>query len=76
VQRTEVALQNRRARRTAAGGMSDGDKVKLQLYLDFQEFARTVEDVGVELSSIAGIAQLKSLTVEAEQLLQQNENGK
>ncbi|KAL3913713.1 MAG: hypothetical protein SGARI_000516, partial [Bacillariaceae sp.] len=39
VQRTEVALQNRRARRAASGGISDGDKVKLQLYLDFQAYS-------------------------------------
>ena len=74
VQRTEVALQNRRARRAASGGVSDGDKVKLQLYLDFKEFSRNVEEVGVDLSSIAGIAQLKTLTGEAEQF-QQKQNG-
>ena len=76
VQRTEVALQNRRARRAASGGVSDGDKVKLQLYLDFKAFSRNVEEVGVDISSIAGIAQLQTLTGEAEQLLQPNQNGK
>jgi hypothetical protein len=75
VQRTEVALQNRRARRAASGGMSDGDKVKLQVYLDFLEFSRHVEGVGVDLSSVAGIAKLKTLTAEAEPLQQQAQNG-
>lgn len=70
VQRTEVALQSRRARRTAAGGISDGDKVKLQLYLDFKEFCRHIEQLGVNSSSIKGISQLKVLTEEAESLSQ------
>ena len=74
VKRGEVALQNRRARRAASGGMSDGDKVKLQLYLDFQEFSRHVTDVGVDISSIVAIDKLRSLTSEAEQL-QARPNG-
>ena len=41
VQRTEEALKNRKARRTSVGGISDGEKVKLQLYLDYQEFSGT-----------------------------------
>jgi len=74
VQKTEVALQNRRARRAVSGGMSDGDKVKLQLYLDCQEFARNVQEVGVDLASVEGIAKLQSLTREADQL-QANQSG-
>jgi hypothetical protein len=72
VQRTEVALQSRRARRAASGGMGDGDKVKLQLYLDFQEFCRQIEGVGVNPASIEGVSKLKSLTGEAESQSQQN----
>jgi hypothetical protein len=72
VQRTEVALQNRRARRATSGGMGDGDKVKLQLYLDFQEFCRQIEGVGVNPASIEGVSKLKTLTGEAESQLQQN----
>ena len=68
VQRTEAALQNRRTRRTVSGGMSDGDKVKLQLYLDVQEFSKNVEAVGVSPLSIPGIEKLIALTKEAEDL--------
>ena len=70
VQRTEVALQNRRTRRAASGGISDGDKVKLQLYLDFQAFCRDVQDLGVDPSTIVGIAKLRTLTDDAQKLQQ------
>jgi conserved oligomeric Golgi complex subunit 2 len=70
VQRTEVALQNRRARRAASGGISDGDKVKLQLYLDFQAFCRDVQELGIDLSSIGSIAKLRTLTLDAQKLQQ------
>jgi hypothetical protein len=73
VQRTEVALQSRRTRRAASGGISDGDKVKLQLYLDFQAFCRDVQELGVDPSSVKGVARLRTLTEEA-QKLQQNGN--
>ena len=56
----------------SAGGMSDGDKVKLQLYLDFKEFSRNIEEVGVDVSSVAGVARLQSLTAQAEQMHHQN----
>jgi conserved oligomeric Golgi complex subunit 2 len=72
VQRTEVALQNRRARRAASGGISDGDKVKLQLYLDFQAFCSDVTELGVDPSSVEGIAKLRTLTEEVQKLQQQN----
>mmetsp|Transcript_14154 Transcript_14154/g.34069 ORF Transcript_14154/g.34069 Transcript_14154/m.34069 type:complete len:960 (-) Transcript_14154:55-2934(-) len=69
VQRTESALQNRRARgRATSGGISDGDKVKLQLYLDFEAFCRDVEGVGVTPSSIEGISKLQELTQEAQKI--------
>ena len=68
VQKTEVALQNRRAtRRAATGGMSDGDKVKLQLYLDYQQYSQHVVELGVDLSTIVGLAQLETLTAEGSQ---------
>jgi len=76
VQRTEVALKNRKARRMAAGGMSDGEKVKLQLYLDYQTFSDTIRDVGVEPASVIGLSKLGDLTAEGEKLLKgNNQNG-
>ena len=68
VQKIEVALQNRRAtRRAATGGMSDGDKVKLQLYLDYQQYSQHVAELGVDLSTIVGLAKLETLTAEGSQ---------
>eukprot|EP00546_Thalassionema_frauenfeldii_P020380 CAMPEP_0178897296 /NCGR_PEP_ID=MMETSP0786-20121207/1664_1 /TAXON_ID=186022 /ORGANISM="Thalassionema frauenfeldii, Strain CCMP 1798" /LENGTH=848 /DNA_ID=CAMNT_0020567823 /DNA_START=55 /DNA_END=2601 /DNA_ORIENTATION=- len=66
VQRTEVALQNRRARRTVAGGMSDGEKVKRQLFLDYKEFSKNVQNVGIDPNVVEGIVKLQTLTKEAE----------
>jgi hypothetical protein len=68
VQRTEVALQNRRTRRVASGGISDGEKVKLQLYLDFQAYCRDIQDLGVDPSAIGGISKLRTLTEDAQKL--------
>jgi len=68
VQRTEVALKNRKARRTAMGGMSDGEKVKLQLYLDYKAFAKQVQEVGVDPTTVDGLAKLRDLTKDAEKL--------
>lgn len=65
VQRTEVALQSRRARRTVAGSMSDGDKVKLQLYLDYEEFSKGVQQVGVDPTTVDGVTKLRELTESA-----------
>lgn len=64
VQRTEVALSSRRARRVTSGGMSDGEKVKLQLYLDCVRFAESVAEVGVDPTTVRGLSQLTSLTAE------------
>ena len=76
VQRTEAALQGRRtARRTSAGGMSDGEKVKLQLYLDYQAFSQSVRDVGVEPATVIGLSKLRDLTTEGEKLHTQSQNG-
>lgn len=69
VKKTEVALQNRRTtRRAASGGISDGDKVKLQLFLDYQAYAQHVKDLGVDPASIPGIAKLGLLTAEGGQI--------
>jgi hypothetical protein len=75
VERTEAALKNRKARRTAAGTMSDGEKVKLQLYLDVKAFAASVKEVGLEPSSIIGISKLEELTSEGQSLQHQKSNG-
>lgn len=64
VKRTEVALQNRRTRRVASAGVSDGDKVKMQLFLDFQAFCQDMLELGVDHSSVKGISKLKALTEE------------
>mmetsp|Transcript_6718 Transcript_6718/g.7787 ORF Transcript_6718/g.7787 Transcript_6718/m.7787 type:complete len:144 (+) Transcript_6718:961-1392(+) len=73
VQRTEEALKNRKSRgssRMMAGGggkmMSDGEKVKLQLYLDREEFVRCVEAVGVDSSLVEGVTELRRLMDSAE----------
>jgi hypothetical protein len=72
VQRTEVALNSRRStRRTVAGGMRDGEKVKLQLYLDYQMFMESVQGVGVDPATVIGLSKLRDLTAEGETLLQQ-----
>ena len=42
--------------------MSDGDKVKLQLYLDHREFASNVASLGIQLDSVPGLVKLKTLT--------------
>jgi conserved oligomeric Golgi complex subunit 2 len=75
VQRTEVALKNRKAKRTAVGGMSDGEKVKLQLFLDYKAFSEYVREVGVDPYVVKGVDMLKQLTIEAETLLESQQNG-
>lgn len=75
VQRTEVALKNRKARRTAVGGMSDGEKVKLQLFLDYKTFSQHVQEIGVDPSVVKGVDKLRQLTIEAEGLLERQQNG-
>jgi hypothetical protein len=76
VQRTEAALQSRRTRRTSAGGMSDGEKVKLQLYLDFLTFSQSVGEVGVDPATVIGLSKLRTLTAEGEELREKTQNGK
>lgn len=74
VRRTEEALKNRKTRRTATGAMSDGEKVKLQLYLDYRAFVATIRDVGIDPASVIGVTKLSELTSEGEKLLQQTVN--
>jgi len=72
VQRTEAALQNRRSRRAASGGVSDGDKVKLQLYLDYKEFLQHVEGLGIDANLCDGMGRLQKLTEEGASMLSSN----
>ena len=54
-----------------AGGMSDGEKVKLQLFLDHKEFKKQVESLlggSVENEGVVGLDKLGELTKEAEDL--------
>lgn len=82
VKRTEEALKSRKTRRMMAGGMSDGEKVKLQLFLDHREYRSRVEALlagssgddgedapaAVVMGSIGGLVKLGELTEEAESL--------
>lgn len=72
VQRTEVAMQRRKSKRTSVGGMSDGEKVKLQLLLDYQEFAKSVQDVGIDPGTVEGVEKLRTLTIDVETLRETN----
>ena len=74
VKRTEEALKSRKTRRMMAGGMSDGEKVKLQLYLDHKQFKTHVEELGVDAAGINGLVKLGMLTEEAESLFLQTQN--
>ena len=69
VQRTEEALKNRKARRSMAGGMSDGEKVRLQLYLDQRAFTQSVVETGIAPDAVEGVQNLISLTEGAQELL-------
>jgi len=69
VKRTEEALKSRKTRKMMAGGMSDGEKVKLQLLLDYRQYKKDVEELGLESDSIEGVVKLNRLTSEAESLL-------
>jgi hypothetical protein len=54
-----------------AGGMSDGEKVKLQLFLDHREYRKHVTSLlggESELTWIEGLVKLGELTKEAEDL--------
>lgn len=73
VKRTEEALKSRKTRRMMAGGMSDGEKVKLQLFLDHKEFKSRVEELGVDSERVAGLLKFKELTEEAQALYEQTQ---
>jgi len=77
VKRTEEALKSRKTRRMMAGGMSDGEKVKLQLFLDHREFeSHVVEGLGVDAAGIGGLVKLRKLTEEAESLFLRTQQKK
>jgi len=75
VERTENALKTRKVRRTASGGMSDGDKVKLQVFLDYQEYASNVAYLGIDVEAVPGLVQLKTLTEGAVSLYAQTQGA-
>ncbi len=79
VKRTEEALKSRTTRRMMVGGMSDGEKVKLQLFLDHSEFKRNLEQLlGTEWTAagkIGGLIKLEQFTKEAEDLVVREEVG-
>lgn len=74
IQRTEHALRNRRGRRNvgSGNGMSDGEKVKLQLYWDVESFSESVRSLGLEPTSIVGVSRLEALTAEGKALVEPN----
>ena len=69
VKRTEEALKSRKTRKMMVGGMSDGEKVKLQLLLDYRQYKTDVDELDLETDSIEGLVKLNQLTLEAEGLL-------
>jgi hypothetical protein len=78
VERTENALRTRRTgqrRPTSASTLSDGEKVKLQVYLDYQTFRESVRQVGVDPATVIGISQLEELTIAGVELQQRIANG-
>jgi hypothetical protein len=46
--------------------------VKLQVFLDYQVFAASVREIGVDPDTVIGISRLKELTAEGSDLLQHN----
>jgi hypothetical protein len=77
VQRAEESLLKRKGGRATttnirSGGiqMSDGEKVKLQLHLDYLTFIQCVQDIGIDPLTIDGIVKLGILTKEGEALRQ------
>lgn len=62
VKKTEDALKNRNARVMGGDGMSDGDKVRLQLYLDQEAFTKDIVGVGLDPNTFEGIQSLRETT--------------
>lgn len=60
VKRTEVALKNRKSKKTMLGNnalmgggnssMTDGEKVRLQLLLDYRAYRKSIQDLGIDVS--------------------------
>lgn len=78
VERTENALRTRRTaqRRQASGSsLSDGEKVKLQVYLDYLVFLESVRQVGIDPGTVIGLTQLKELTSTGAELQQRVSSG-
>ena len=78
VERTENALRTRRAvqrRQASASTLSDGEKVKLQVYLDYQTFRQSVSQVGIDPATVIGLSQLEELTAVGVELQQRVEDG-
>lgn len=73
VERTENALRTRRAatrRQTSGSTLSDGEKVKLQVYLDYQAYRQSVIEAGIDPATVIGLSQLEELTQEGVELQQ------
>lgn len=78
VERTENALRTRRTvqrRQASASTLSDGEKVKLQVYLDYQTFRQSVSQVGIDPATVIGLSQLEELTAAGVELQQRVEDG-
>jgi len=73
VQKTEEALKNRKTRRALAGGMSDGEKVRLQLFLDQRAYTQSVEAIGIDPDAVEGVQILISLTEGAQELYEKTQ---
>jgi hypothetical protein len=75
VQKTEEALKNRKTRRALAGGMSDGEKVRLQLFLDQRAYTQSVEAIGIDPDAVEGVQILISLTEGAQELYEKTQQS-
>lgn len=72
VKKTEEALKHRMTRKIGGSGMSDGEKVRLQLYLDQQAFCNHVSEVGIDPYTCNGVNTLKEMTDSAKNLLEKD----
>jgi hypothetical protein len=62
VKKTEEALKHRMTKKIDGSGMSDGEKVRLQLYLDQQAFCSHISEVGIDPYTCDGVKTLKEMT--------------
>lgn len=62
VKQTEEALRKRKSKRSNAQGMSDGEKVMLQIRLDIKDFKNCVVELGVNTIVIEDIARMEQLS--------------